>query len=198
MSEPPEDARARRARDTVRVILAMDPLSDLPRTGWLLRGVRPCESIADHSFGVALLVMRLIDATRAEGTGVDGERALRMALLHDAPEARLGDIPSPVKSEAFDRALGEVERAIVASMWGADECALLEELERGTTLESRIVRVADKAHMLAKAIAYERAGRRGLEGFWERASTFDPRGIPAADALFDALCEASGRGRPRA
>ena len=63
----------------IDTVLALDPLADLPRTGWLLRGVRPCESIADHSFGVALVSMLLTDALREAGQQVDGERVLRMS-----------------------------------------------------------------------------------------------------------------------
>ena len=39
---------------------ALDSLGDLPRTGWLLRGIQPCESIAGHSHAVALLVAPLV------------------------------------------------------------------------------------------------------------------------------------------
>lgn len=87
--------RARRILDT---LVGLDPMAELPRTGWLLRGIRPCESIADHSYAVALTVMLLVDALRDEGVDVDGERALRMALVHDTPEAKTGDILMPQKT----------------------------------------------------------------------------------------------------
>jgi putative hydrolase of HD superfamily len=162
-----------------------------------LRGVRPCESVADHSFGVALVTMMLVDGARESGLAVDGERALRMALVHDAPEARLGDVPMPVKSAALDEALSEVESSLVRSMLGEAAHALWSELEEGRSVEARIVRVADKAHMLLKALAYERAGRGRLDEFWSHAKTFDARGLSAAEALFDALCAHAGRERPR-
>src|SRR5688500_12817172 len=77
------DIMSARADTIIDVMVGLDPLADLPRSGWLLRGVRPCESIADHSFGVAMVTMLLVDAVRAEGLAIDGERALRMALVHD-------------------------------------------------------------------------------------------------------------------
>ncbi|MBL8683499.1 MAG: HD family hydrolase [Myxococcales bacterium] len=195
MSDAALDVWAERA---VRSVLALDPLSELPRTGWLLRGVRPCESIADHSFGVALVTMLLVDGARASGLEVDGERALRMAIVHDAPEARLGDVPMPVKSPALDQELARVERSLVEVLLGDRSLALWDELEAGRTLESRIVRVADKAHMMLKALSYERAGRGRLDEFWGNPKTFDSRGLAAADALFDAICAAAGRHRPTA
>lgn len=185
------------AEQAVRSLLALDPLADLPRTGWLLRGIRPCESIADHSFGVALVAMLLIDGARLSGERVDGERCLRMALLHDAPEAGMGDVPMPVKSVELDRVLSEIEQRWVQRSLGDAALALWVELEAAQTLEARIVRVADKAHMLLKALVYERQGRGRLDEFWSHANTFDTRGIAAADALFDAICRSAGRARPR-
>src|SRR5258705_13399459 len=98
-----------RAERIVDVLIALDPLADLPRTGWLLRGVRPCESIADHSFGVAFVTMLFVDAIRAEGGTIDGERALRMALVHDAAEAKTGDVPMPNKTPRMTEPLHELE-----------------------------------------------------------------------------------------
>ena len=109
-------AMTERAARIVDTVIGLDPMSDLPRTGWLLRGVRPCESIADHSYGVAVTVMLLCDALRAAGVEVDGERALRLALVHDVPEAKTGDIPLPQKSPAIDAALLDLEAAIARSL----------------------------------------------------------------------------------
>lgn len=151
----------------VQTLIRLDPLANLPRTGFLMRGIRPCESIADHSFGVALCVMLLVDAARAQGLEVDGERALRMALVHDAPEAALGDVPSPVKSPELDEALTAVERTLVERLVPPPAPELWDELEAAETLEARIVRVADKLQMMVKVLIYERQGRRGLDAFWE-------------------------------
>lgn len=66
------------------LLAGLEPLGELPRTGWLLRGVARGESIAAHSFGVAIASMMLVDQLRVEGVQVEGEQVLRMALLHDA------------------------------------------------------------------------------------------------------------------
>ena len=98
----------------INVLWTLDPLADLPRTGWRLRGIVPCESIADHSYGVTLTVMMLVDGLRAQGHEIDGERAWRLALLHDTLEAFTGDIPMPSKTAALGRELHALEARLVA------------------------------------------------------------------------------------
>jgi 5'-deoxynucleotidase YfbR-like HD superfamily hydrolase len=100
----------------IDTVIALDTLADLPRTGWLLRGVSPCESIADHSFGVALVALLLTDALREAGEQVDGERVLRMAILHDAPEARTGDIPMPSKTAELESAIDLLEARLAGEL----------------------------------------------------------------------------------
>jgi putative hydrolase of HD superfamily len=186
-----------RAERIIDVVVGLDPLADLPRTGWLLRGVRPCESIADHSYGVALVTMLLVDALRAEGEAVDGEKALRMALVHDAPEARTGDVPMPVKTPELDAALSTMEATLVVSLLPPDLRALWHELEAGQSLEARVVKAADKVHMMVKAMLYEQRGRGALDDFWHHPKTFADRGLPVVREVFEVLCARTGRALPR-
>ena len=67
-------------------------LDRLPRTGWALRGVPAPESIAGHALAVAHLVLTLAPEVEPP---LRLDRALAMALVHDAPEAWTGDLPSP-------------------------------------------------------------------------------------------------------
>jgi putative hydrolase of HD superfamily len=181
----------------IDTLVRLDPLSDLPRTGWLLRGVRPCESIADHSFGVALTALLLTDAARAEGHTVDGERVLRMALVHDAPEARTGDVPMPAKSAEAKRALDEVDARLVQQLLPAALVETWQELHAAATLEARIVKAADKLQMMVKAHVYERQQRGQLEEFWQNPQNFRDMELPFAARVYERLCERAGRVRPR-
>ncbi|MEM9190195.1 MAG: HD family hydrolase [Myxococcota bacterium] len=175
---------------------ALEPLADVPRTGWLLRGVRPPESVADHSHGVATVAMLLVDALRDEGHTIDGERVLRMALIHDCTEAQTGDIPLPSKTAGFARALHEMEAVVAKELLGSSLHALWLEAEARDTLEARIVKAADKLQMMIKVLRYERAGVRSLEEFWLNPRNFLGHGLPIADQVFDAICERAGRRRP--
>jgi putative hydrolase of HD superfamily len=181
----------------IDTLLGLDPLADLPRTGWLLRGVRPCESVADHSYGVALVALLLTDALRAEGETVDGERVLRMALVHDAPEVRTGDVPMPSKTAESARALSEVEERLARELLPGDLADAWREAEQGTSIEARIVKAADKLQMMIKVLAYERQGRGWLGEFWENPGNFRDMGLGFAAHAYDRICERAGRTRPR-
>lgn len=184
------------AQRVIQTTLALDPLTSLPRTGWRLRGVVPCESIAEHSFGVALVAMLLVDEVRARGETLDGEQVLRMALLHDAGEVRTGDIPLPGKSPGLRRELQAAEEGFVAATLPAAQLQTWRAVEQGDTLEARVVKAADKVQMMIKVLVYERQRGAMLEDFWHNPKNFDDRGVAAAGEVFDAICEQAGRPRP--
>ncbi|MFW5739143.1 MAG: HD domain-containing protein [Myxococcota bacterium] len=182
-----------RADEIIDTVLALDSLSDLPRTGWRLRGVRPGESIADHVFGVTLVTAMLTDVLREQGVEIDGERALRLAIVHDAAEARTGDIPMPVKSKAFSEAVADVEQRIVEGMLPAAWTAWWQEAEEGRTLEARVVKAADKIQMMARALSYERQGRGDLQEFWDNPANFRHMDIAVAKSVYERLVERRNR-----
>src|SRR5918911_1250784 len=94
------------------VLLELQRLKRLDRTGWVLRGLPPgAESVAAHSYGVALAAMLLADECAARGVEVDVERVLRLALLHDLQEARTGDLPRTVADYYGREARTRAERA---------------------------------------------------------------------------------------
>ncbi len=179
--------------DVIDLLDRLHPLWELPRTGWLLRGIRPCESLAEHSFGVALVTMAMVDALREEGATIDGERVLRMALLHDAPEAATGDVPMPVKTAELKRAMKQAEAQIADRLLPAPYARLVHEVEAGESLEARIVKAADKVQMMIRAHAYEAQGRGRLDEFWENPGNFRDQDLSFAKRIFDALRARAGR-----
>ncbi len=168
-------------------LIELQRLKRLDRTGWTLRGLaNGTESVAAHSFGVATTAMLLGDEIRSRGTAVDLEKLLRMALLHDWAETRIGDMPKTAVTYFGHEVRKEAELAAFADIVagtrsrGADYCRLHEEYERRTTIEAKIVKAADVIDLLVQALAMERSGARGLDEFWEVAhdENFQLEGTP--------------------
>lgn len=65
-------------------------LKHLRRTGWVIRGVPMAETVADHSWRMA--VMALQTEEELMKMGVDTNKVIEMCLLHDVGEAVIGDI----------------------------------------------------------------------------------------------------------
>lgn len=152
-------------------------LKAVPRMGWLLRGVRDVESVADHSFGVAFVAMLLADLAQRQGLEPNVEKVLRMALLHDLTEARTGDLPNTVKRyfdkgalhAADQRAADDILSGLGAI--GEEYLLLWREYEARESLEARIVKAADKLDLLLQAREYEKGGAQNLHEFWQNSET---------------------------
>ena len=56
-------------------LIELQRLKGLERTGWMLRGIAAgTESVASHSYGVAVAAMLLADELIARGVEIDMER----------------------------------------------------------------------------------------------------------------------------
>lgn len=159
----------------LKTLIELQRLKSLERTGWMLRGIaQGAESVAAHSYGVAVAAMLLADELRERGIEVDMERVLRVALLHDWAEARVGDLPRTATEYFGAEARQRAERAafddIVSGMTreaAAKYSELHEEYEERASLEARLVKAADVIDLLVQTLAFERAGVRGLDEFWD-------------------------------
>jgi putative hydrolase of HD superfamily len=188
----------------LQTLIELQRLKNLDRTGWTLRGLAPgTESVAAHSFGVAVTAMLLVDELALLGVATDRERILRMALLHDWAEARIGDLPRTATQYfgAKPRKLAETAAfADIVRFFPAAEALyreLFHEYEQKTTLEARLVKVADVVDLLVEVLALECAGARGLDEFWEvaREGHFQLEG--AAEKTVNDLLKALLDARPQ-
>ena len=155
-------------------LIELHRLKRLDRTGWTLRGLpNGTESVAAHSFGVSVTAMLLADKLIAHGIAVNVEKVLRIALLHDWAEVRVGDMPrtatlyfgsearKSAEMAAFSDIVNEVDEGLYANLYN--------DYERRDSLEARLVKAADVLDLLIQVLALERAGARGLDEFWEVA-----------------------------
>ena len=148
-------------------------LKDVKRQGWVERGVKEPESVAEHSLVMALLCMVL----PFEG---DRDRAVRMALVHDIAESVTGDIITKESwSEGGTMTREEkvsLERKALYNLLSVIDGPVAEEIrslwseyEKGETREAAFVRDVDTAEMILQANDYYRKEnfRRPLKGFWD-------------------------------
>jgi putative hydrolase of HD superfamily len=131
-------------------------LKDLPRTGWVQRAVTAPESVASHSLAVAVLA-----AVEAERRGLDPGRAALLAVVHDLPEAVVGDrVPGELPPEEKHRREAEAIRTIDAAAGaGGALVRWWEEYEAAESPEARLVRGCDLADATLQGEGYAAAGR---------------------------------------
>ncbi len=147
-------------------------LKNLSRTGWRFRGIKDAESVADHCYRVSLLAMILSDVLTEQDVPLDVEKVMRIALLHEVAEARIGDLPFPALKYIPEDLKVAGERAAVESMFESfgplqqKYIRLWEEFEQGTSIEGKLVRAADKLELMIQVLEYEKIGYRSLDEFW--------------------------------
>ena len=146
-------------------------LKDLKRTGWVQKGVRDPESVADHSFMLAVLAY-----VYSKEQGLDVDKAVKMALLHDICEVYSGDIADKIRDEdqsVPDSRKRELEReglkkliSLLPDDFASEIYDLWEEFEKRETKEARLVKDLDKLEMCLQAKDYSEK-HENLEEFFE-------------------------------
>jgi putative hydrolase of HD superfamily len=178
-------------RELLRVILRCNELKTIPRMGWRVRGIRDGESVAEHSYAVALISMILADRLELS---IDRERLLKIALLHDLSEHMLGDIHAPATRMLGEEAKEAAELRIMEDLFsglpGGDEyVGLWREFAERSSLEGRLVRAVDKLEMFTQAYQYEREGNRMLEKFWGYEENMKDFEFEEVQRIYDELAE---------
>ena len=141
---------------TAAFLFEMGHLKQLPRSGWLLLGIPQPESVAEHSFRVGMTGMTL-----AAMAGADVGHTAALALLHDAHETRIGDVPSVGRAYVTTAKPEAVTAHQTAGMPGdvaKTFQALTAEYEANETTEARLAHDADKIETLMQAIEYQAQG----------------------------------------
>lgn len=146
-------------------------LKRLFRRGWL-RSIpaEQCESVAEHTFGVALLAWALAERFFPQ---LNPEKILKLALIHDIGEIHAGDITpydgisAAEKNQAEYRAVKQLFSRLPG---GEKYLALWEEYENGTSPEAQFVKQIDRLEMALQASIYEHQEGINLEEFFGSAA----------------------------
>ena len=158
--------------DLLKFMHTCEKLKKETRKGWTRYEIQEPESVADHSWRMAVICLALDNMN-----DLDTGKMIRMALIHDLAEALTGDI-TPGDGITREKKL-EMERTAMGSIlqdvddWG-ELMSLWEEYNAGETREARAVGAVDRLEMALQAVEYDRSGTRGLEEFYE----FSPEDFP--------------------
>ncbi len=121
-------------------------LKHVVRAGWIRAGVENPESVAAHSWGMAML------ATQICPEELNLQRVLELCILHDIAEIHVGDITPHDNVPPERKHLLESE---AIQRMGIDAESAFSEYEEQVTPESKFVRYLDKLDMALQAEIYE-------------------------------------------
>ena len=130
-------------------------LKKLPRSGWKIKvGLKDSESVAEHSYMMSVMSMVLSDMK-----SLNSEKVLKMAILHDWAESKIGDfMPEQIeyekKSELENYAMSDILESLPQKI-KENYMELWNEFLVRDTPESKLVHELDKLEMALQAKIYE-------------------------------------------
>jgi len=146
-------------------------LKNISRQGWIDKlSLDFTESVADHSYSMAIMSMVISDLEN-----YNSEKILKMVLLHDLAESKVGDytpdqISKEKKKELENKAFFEIVRNLPDSV-RTQYLKIWEEYQENNSPESKIVHQIDRLEMILQAKLYQKEGypKEKLYSFFESA-----------------------------
>jgi len=184
--------------ELIDFLIEIGKLKSIERRGWVLRGVKNPESIADHIFRTAIMAWIF-----GEEKKFNTERVLKIALIHDLCEVYAGDTTPydsiiPKNKKELKKIMKTLPRfpafkkIELADEKHRKEWAALKKLtlklptklrkeilglwldyEGGLTKEGRLVRQVDRIEDLLQALEYWKKDKKfPIKGWWVWAKEF--------------------------
>jgi len=150
----------------------VENLKNVSRQGWIDKlSINNPESVADHSYSMAVMSMVMSDLGN-----YDSEKILKMVLLHDLAESKIGDYTpdqlskkekNGLENNAFLEIVENLPYAIKSQY-----VKIWKEYQENNSSESRMVHQIDKLEMALQAKLYQKDGHpyERLESFFESAN----------------------------
>ncbi len=182
-------------KNALNFLIEANKLKEMPRTGWVLMQVKNPESIACHTFRLAVTAWLM-----SEKAGLNVERAIKIALFHDLGEVYTGDVTPFGYYQGLSRKKKKDEKLLMKwvrlsrnekekrakvkfkrekksflKLTGSLEAKLKNEIyshwydnEKRISKEAKFVRQLDKIEMLLQSIEYFGSDKNtGGTSWWE-------------------------------
>ena len=147
-------------------------LKNIPRQGWKNKlDMNNVESVADHSYSTAMMSMVLSDLE-----GLNTEKIIKMALLHDLAESVIGDVtPDEIKDE---RKISMENKAMIRILENLPSnvsqhyIILWDDFQKNSSKEANLLHEIDKLEMAFQAKFYLDKGisKEKLRSFFKTAN----------------------------
>lgn len=154
-------------------------LKALPRSGYHFLGAGD-ESVAEHTYMTTFIGFVLAQHVK----GIDPLKLMTMCLLHDLPEARIGDINYVQKQYVTADETAALADQVRGLFFGDAMSAVIEEFNAGESMEAMLARDADQLSMLVDLKSLSDLGHRAAQSWVDNV-----RGRLKTDVARD-LCEA--------
>ena len=154
-------------------------LKEIPRSGYQFLGAGN-ESVAEHCFSVTFIAYVM---SRME-PDVDAIRLISMCLIHDLPEARIGDLNTVHKKYVTANETKAIEDTINRLAFGQNLTDLFDEFKDGRSIEAKLAHDADQLALIVELkdlidIGYE-PPRTWIQNVISRLKTKTGKKIAAA------------------
>jgi len=146
-------------------------LKSISRQGWIDKlSIKNPESVADHSYSMAIMAMIISDLEN-----YDSEKILKMTLLHDLAESKIGDITPEqmtpenkmkIENDGFNEIIDQLPETVKSQY-----LEIWKEYQNNNSKESLFVHQIDKLEMALQAKIYQKDGKtiEDIEPFLESA-----------------------------
>lgn len=157
----------------INLIKNIGRIKKVKRSGWVREGITNAESVADHSYRVAMMAMVF-----GEYLDLDTDKLIKMILLHDLGEGIIGDkvvergIKVDIKSrnKKDKKELETVKHIFQNIKNGNAYTQLHKESSEMRTREAKILKQLERLEMAVQALEYEKEYGKDLSEFFENAS----------------------------
>lgn len=130
-------------------------LKEIPRSGYHFLGAGK-ESVAEHSFMITFIAYAMAEMEPE----ADRLKLVTMCLVHDLPEARIGDLNYVQKKYVTPHERRAVEDSTRDIPFGASIAELIREFNEAKTLEARLAKDADQIAFILDLKALSDIGHR--------------------------------------